>query len=303
MLRKTNLKRFASITVLVMLFVLLLIPTANVAHAVAVGNHDITYIGREYDSVNDVTKFTYQVTSGSSPALSHWVRGLSTCFFDSSDLGSCSEACEYSSDPQTGTTGIKFDTGYEAGEIRTVSFNLSSNVAEGIAEGDVNVSTKAGVTVNHAKVTGPVGGTDWDSHETSYTGPICNNFVNYGTEHTVYMRGTGFKAGTYNVVYWDGGGNKRVTDGSISVGADGILESQHTFQVGVDVAGTWYASVYLGATPESHDDITNLCADDTFDVAESAIPEFPAVIAAIVVCMLCAGAYMVMRRKMINGKA
>ena len=285
------------LVVIAMLFALLLVHMADVAQAVAVGNNDITYIGREYDSVNDVTKFTYQITSGSKPSLSHWVRGLSTCFFDLSDLGSCSEACEWvSPDPRTGTTGIKFDTGYEDGEIRTVWFNLRGNVAEGIAEGDVYVSTKAGKNVNHATVTGPVGGTDWDSHKTSYTGPICNNFVNSDTEHTVYMRGTGFKAGTYNVVYWDGGGDKRVTDGSILVGADGILESQHTFQAGVDVAGTWYASVYLGATPESHDDITNLCADDTFDVAEYAILEFPTVIAAITVCMLCAVSYMVMRR-------
>jgi hypothetical protein len=42
-------------------------------------------------------------------------------------------------------------------------------------------------------------------------------------------------------------------------------------------------------------------AEDDFEVQESAIPEFPDVIAAIAVCMLCAVAYVVMRRRVGKG--
>ena len=275
-----------------MLFVLLLVPMANIAYAVSEGGHTITYDGREYDGVNDQTKFTYTVTSGSQPALSHWVMALSECFFDANDVVEASESWEWvSPDPKTGLTGIKFDTGYEGGESRTVWFKLSGD----IAEGDVQVGTKAGKNVEYDTITGPVGGADWDSYKEGYTGPICNLFADYATEHIVYMCGTGFKEGTYNVVYWDGDGIKVQTE-SIPVGVDGILESQHTFQM-TDVVGIWYASVYLGATPATHDDKTNLCADDTFKVAMSAIPEFTTVLAGIVVAGMCGGIYWWMWRR------
>lgn len=110
------------------------------------------------------------------------------------------------------------------------------------------------------------------------------------------MRGTGFKAGSYNVVYWDGSGYKRVTDVK-TVDGGGILDFEHTFLAGTDVAGLWYASAYVGVTPAAHSDTTNLWADDSFTVEQSAIPEFPTVVAVIVVCLLCAVAYVVMRRK------
>ena len=156
-------------------------------------------------------------------------------------------------------------------------------------------SRRHGTAATHPKLTVTYTA-PWDSHETSYTGPICDIFSDYDSQHTVYMRGTGFKEGSYNVVYWDGDGYERVIDAK-SVDAGGILDSEHTFLAGTDVAGDWYASAYVGDTPGTHDDTTNLWADDSFTVQQSAIPEFPAVIAAIAVSMLCAVAYVVMRRR------
>lgn len=138
----------------------------------------------------------------------------------------------------------------------------------------------------------------WDSHETSYTGPVCDIFSDYGTEHTVYMRGTGFNEESYNVVFWDGDYDKRVTDASLE---GGVLDSEHTFVAGTDVAGLWHASAYVGVTPTEYSDKTNLRADDSFTVVDTAIPEFPDVIAAIAVCLLCAVAYVVMRRRAEKG--
>ena len=65
-------------------------------------------------------------------------------------------------------------------------------------------------------------------------------------------------------------------------------------------AGTWHSVVLDGPAPSTYDAAIineNYVIADGFYVAESAIPEFPTVIAAIAVCMLCTVAYMVMRRK------
>ena len=128
----------------------------------------------------------------------------------------------------------------------------------------------------------------------------CDNFVSYADEHTVYMFGEGFRPSTpYKIIFWDGGGANRKTDNKNSE-ANGDLSSSHTFVAGTDQAGTWYATVYYpqSHSPGSHDpNDVYLVADDTFEVQEGAIPEFSTVIAAIAVGMLCAVAYMVMRRK------
>jgi hypothetical protein len=140
----------------------------------------------------------------------------------------------------------------------------------------------------------------WKSYSDSGHTTECNDFASYETQHTVYMNGSGLTPSTaYRIIFWDGNGDKRKTDDKSS-DANGNLDSSHTFVAGTDQAGTWYATVYdsQSYSPGSHDPAdSHLVIDDTFEVQQSAIPEFPGVVTAIAVCMLCAVAYMVMRRK------
>ena len=75
-----------------------------------------------------------------------------------SALVGCSEGCTYCAGPDgdksTGIIGIKFDTGYEGGESRIVSFTLRG--CGDYYEKPLNVSTKES-TVNYGWVTGPTG--------------------------------------------------------------------------------------------------------------------------------------------------
>ena len=141
---------------------------------------------------------------------------------------------------------------------------------------------------------------NWESYSDSGHTTVCNDFQSYASEHTVYMFGEGFTPSKgYRIIYWDGGGANRKTDDKSSDG-DGNLSSLHTFAAGVDQAGTWYATVYdsQSYSPGSHDPAdSHITVDDSFDVAESAIPEFSTVVAAIAVCMLCAVSYLAMRRR------
>jgi len=86
--------------------------------------------------------------------------------------------------------------------------------------------------------------------------------------------------------------------------SDGYLSAAHTFTES-DTAGNWHCAVYTsGANPSSYDpDDTNIVADDTsytggyaFHVEQSAIPEFPTVVAAVGVSGLCFGIYYWMRK-------
>ena len=73
------------------------------------------------------------------------------------------------------------------------------------------------------------------------------------------------------------------------------------------VADTWHAVVFnasLGSPPTTYaacSGAAGYVVEDDFEVQQSAIPEFPDVIAAIAVCLLCAVAYIFMRRKVIYG--
>ena len=66
--------------------------------------------------------------------------------------------------------------------------------------------------------------------------------------------------------------------------------------------GTWHSVVLdtTGSAPNTYAAAitdANYVIEDDFVVQQSAIPEFPTVVTAIAVCMLCAVAYVVMRRK------
>ena len=112
-----------------------------------VGHHDITFVSHTFDGT--YSTWTYQVTSGTKPSLSHWV--ISWCA-----PGAIVDASEYreyvAPDPRTGITGIKFDTGYEDEETRTVSFTLRGDYPEG----PVEVGTFGDGVANYDSVTGPL---------------------------------------------------------------------------------------------------------------------------------------------------
>ena len=156
----------------------------------------------------------------------------------------------------------------------------------------------------------------WGSYKTGYpddSGTQCDQFVIYPEEHQVYMYGVDFASGeSYKVVYWDADGTKRMVDTGVTVAVDRKLRSTWTFAPGQATQGNWHVTVYYpsdyptGDTYSASDshivvDDTSYSSDYSFYVSDSAIPEFPTVIAAIAVCMLCAVAYVVMRRKAEKG--
>jgi len=157
---------------------------------------------------------------------------------------------------------------------------------------------------------------DWDSYKDADCTILCQDFVDYGTEHIVYMYGAGFAASTaYRVVFWDQVDAtwyiRDMVDVTSTAGGElGVKVTNpvaHTFVDGTDTDGTWYATVYNDQiyTPGTHDpNDTKLVVDDSFTVQQSAIPEFPTVVAAIAVAGLCFGIYYWMRkRRLAHAKA
>jgi subtilisin family serine protease len=143
----------------------------------------------------------------------------------------------------------------------------------------------------------------FDSYREGYPGAGGTQddlFSDFATENTVYMYATGLlPSHPYRVAYYDGNNNKVATD-DVSSDSSGNLQSQHTFVEETDTAGTWNVIVSeRDFTPDATYDSTweYRIASDTFTVAASAIPEFPTVLAVIMVLALSAGIYLWMRRK------
>jgi len=115
------------------------------------GNHCITFV-----SHSDST-WTYEVISGCSPALSHWVLEWCDCeavvaVYENGELLDEDE-WECGCFPQhTDLCGIKFENGYDDGEVRTVSIILDGDYPEGT----VYFGTKAAHEIAICQVTGPV---------------------------------------------------------------------------------------------------------------------------------------------------
>jgi len=153
----------------------------------------------------------------------------------------------------------------------------------------------------------------WDSYSDSGRTTISDTF-NGDTTTRVYMKGTGFANGYYNVGYYDKNGtyvftqsNVQVTDGSTLLpGGDlGFLLSYDPTAQG---NGDWHALVqpasgYTSFGTATYSTITadpntyGLMANDAFYVANSAIPEFPTAMAGIMVAGLCFGIYWWMRKR------
>jgi streptomycin 6-kinase len=92
-----------------------------------IGTHKIELTKITIDKASNKSEYTYKVTSGSKPAISHWVIefaagcGAASAYASSSDsLGVWTE-----SDPTTKIRGVKFDTGYKDKESREVKLVLN----------------------------------------------------------------------------------------------------------------------------------------------------------------------------------
>ena len=142
----------------------------------------------------------------------------------------------------------------------------------------------------------------WESYE-NLTPTVCDDFTE--SNNHVYMQGTGFPTGSYTVGYFDGSGIW-IADDDISVSGDGILNSEYQLDSLPADFGTWHALAQpTGATsfPGTYaiaiaaPDTYELLADDSFNVEASAIPEFPTVMAGIMVAGLCFGIYYWMRKR------
>ncbi|MHC1585794.1 MAG: hypothetical protein ACXQS7_06025 [Candidatus Syntropharchaeia archaeon] len=124
-------KKIDTASIVVVLLAILLVSPVS---AELIGNHDITLVNHTFDGT--YSTWTYSVTSGSDPSLSHWV--IAWCNPDV--IVDASESYEYGIDPKTGIEGIKFDEEYADGETRIVWFRLLGDWCED----DICVGTKAG---------------------------------------------------------------------------------------------------------------------------------------------------------------
>ena len=131
--------------------------------------YDIELISYNYNSTNDVTEFTYSVHSNPNggPAISHWDFGFKDGCGDAGIIAwSNDPLVEWSDpDPTTDVRGIKFDTGYNDDEIRTVELHLYGEWSVG----DVVIAVKAGNGFVLGSAQGPVcGGVNPPEPEVTY---------------------------------------------------------------------------------------------------------------------------------------
>jgi len=136
--------------------------TVAPAAAVAVGAHNIDFIGVLYDyPVAGRSTWYYTVKSGSGPAISHVtfqanldclsVVDAGTWGPQQTNLNSGAGMPTIGSDPTTNITGVKFDQGFSGGETRNYYFTVNGNY--GIS--DITFAAKAGNGFTTAQVPGP----------------------------------------------------------------------------------------------------------------------------------------------------
>jgi hypothetical protein len=148
------------------------------------GGHRIEVTSSVYDPDTDRTTLSFKVSSGSSPSISHWVLGIDE---DTADkIIASSEAYQsWGTDPTTGKSGIKFDTGYEGtggggkggGPKKSRSFGPNYNTyveereivltftgrVDFVETVETEVTTKAGsdqVSTGYISIAPPSGGTE-----------------------------------------------------------------------------------------------------------------------------------------------
>jgi hypothetical protein len=131
--------------------------------------HTITLTGKVYNEATNTTTLTYRVRSNGNPSISHWIIAMPSEV--TSKIVRTSERYEIGSDPRTGVTGLKFDTGYATNTndnsgYALVSTNRQPRMVETrdimiLLTGDFDweaktVAIKAGQNVYTSTITTPV---------------------------------------------------------------------------------------------------------------------------------------------------
>ena len=138
-------KLIPALTLITLLLIMPLITVA--APPTSEPEPTITFLGSEI--VSNGIKFSYEVTSGTKPSLSHW--DLYSCAFKEGALVEVSESpYEYKPEDQM----LKFDKGYEDGETRTVWFILELGYSSVL--GDLSFDWKSGGETGSGTVEGPI---------------------------------------------------------------------------------------------------------------------------------------------------
>lgn len=134
----------------------------------------------------------------------------------------------------------------------------------------------------------------------------CDDFDNYTAEHTVYIYAIDLHPNqSYRVAYYDGGDTKRATE-DVTSGSSGNVSSQHTFNKGTDVAGTWHVIICepYATPPNSYNGTwAYTITSDSFVVQDTAIPEFSTATAVAATLALCLGIYLWRRRSLVKVRA
>ena len=158
-------------------------PTTAPTSSPCGNGHVIDFLGSNFDGAN--TTFTYRVTSGRAPSISHWVLSLPNCM-TAADIVGASEYYEFTnSDPNTGVRGIKFDVGYEDNETRVVTVTFRGY--HGTEQREYSI--KAGRNVYYCSVAGPTCAIQPTSTPTPPQSWVTNwsgSFVGSGVQYYAY---------------------------------------------------------------------------------------------------------------------
>jgi len=147
-----------------------------------------------------------------------------------------------------------------------------------------------------------------DTVESYNDSSLQNIDDSFTTGENPYIRVHGLKASdSYAVGYYDDDGDKVATVSNLTSSTTGNLSSYYALGTDLDAApGTWHAVVFdttYGAPSANYSVVTSnksasgYVTEDSFDVAASAIPEFPTIITAVVVIGTCFAIYIWMRKK------
>ncbi|HML21462.1 MAG TPA: hypothetical protein PKD09_07440 [Aggregatilinea sp.] len=138
----------------------------------ALGDHTVQMTGYQYDPEEDVTRVSYQVTSGKKPTISHWTLGIPVAFQSITSVEGDTKL-EWGDDPTIGLSGLKFDTGYESAALPSglegyslvsMSYRVDDGLTRNIyltLEGHyelsiVNLGVKAGTGTYTGEIVAPV---------------------------------------------------------------------------------------------------------------------------------------------------
>lgn len=198
---------------------------------------------------------------------------------------------------------------YVNGTTTNYGWLVKDNDETGNATRTATYATKEDATAANRPLLSVSFTAPWDSYSDSARTIISDSFTGDATTY-VYMKGTGFATGNYNVGYYDALGDWTATNSNVAVDGTGILNADYLLSTDPSAAGdgNWNALVQpaIGysafpatySTATASPDTYGLVANDSFYVAISAIPELPTVMAGIMVAGFCFGIYWWMKRRL-----